>query len=337
MKQPGKTPKALVTGSAGFLGRHFSRELRSRGWDVYGVDPSGAQEERPGAYSGDSGITKWQHSLYWKSDAIDLFSSGVRMRFDLVVHAAAVEPHRVAIDGTNMNFAKNLQLDSAMFDWAVRTGQRRVLYLSSSAVYPAAYQTQYSFRRYESISRLRETDTQTALAPFDNYGWGKLMGERMAKDAREAGLAVTVVRPFSGYGEDQTTDFPFPAIASRAVAGDLSVWGPPGQTRDWIHVEDVVRGALAIVDSGTTDPVNLCTGEGTEMGDLARAFFQRAHWDGKLWRELDREPIYDESKPTGVFYRVGDPTRMSQYYTPQVSLEEGVERMVHRLTEEDHD
>jgi hypothetical protein len=38
------------------------------------------------------------------------------------------------------------------------------------------------------------------------------------------------------------------------------------------------------------------------------------------------QPTYDESKPTGVFYRVGDPGLMNEYYTAKISLEEGIQR-----------
>lgn len=292
---------ALVTGSAGFIGRHMTRELESRGYLVWGVDLPGY-------------------------DAHSLFRETIQ-RYDLVVHCAFHVGGRAAIDGVNTNFLKNLQLDSAMFEWAVRTKQKRVLYFSSSAAYPVGMQSEEAVR--EGYARpLKEVDCPPMSSwgdfnwlPDSNYGWAKLTGERMAQDARLSGLPVTVVRPFSGYGEDQSLDYPFPSIVQRAKTGDLSVWGPPGQTRDWIHVDDVVRGALSVVESGTEDPVNLCTGVGTEIGELAQMISVAAGW-----YPGEHEPTYLTDKPTGVFYRVGDPTRMLQYYTPTVSLKEGIRR-----------
>lgn len=301
---------ALVTGSAGFIGRHMVRELEERGWDVVGVDVQG--------------------DLLRPHDAHDVFRFSEKI-FDLVVHCAYHVGGRAGIDGQNMNFAKNLQLDSAMFNWAVRTGQRRVLYFSSCAAYPAVHQAQVWARRlYEDLICLdlpEQWDECLPAAPHDNYGWAKLMGERMAADARRNGVPVTVVRPFSGYGEDQSMDYPFPAIVARAREGDLTVWGPPGQTRDWIHVEDVARGALAVVESETEDPVNLCTGVGTEMGELARSI-QTQYYFGLTQSEFTNvgKVTYLEDKPYGTFYRVGDPMRLHQYYTPQISLEEGIRR-----------
>lgn len=315
------TKTALVTGSAGFIGRNMVRELVSQGYEVMGCDlPEGWAKSPP-------------TTSFYAGDARDLFRHETLV-FDLVVHAAYHVGGRAAIDGVNTNFAKNLQLDSAMFEWAVRTKQTRVLYFSSSAVYPKYLQMPCPLHGddcQESYGPLREDMASPVLGsavwtppePGDNYGFAKLTGERLAENARWNGLPVSVVRPFSGYGEDQSLDYPFPSIVERARAGDLSVWGPPGQCRDWIHVDDVVKGALAVVESETTDPVNLCTGVATEMGELMLIAERQAmtFCDDDL-----PEVTYLEDKPTGVFYRVGDPARFNQYYAPKISLEEGIRR-----------
>lgn len=280
-----------MTGAAGFLGRHFVAELQGRGYQVARCDVT----------------------LGW--DALDLFRD--EDRFDLVVHAAAREPHRAAIDGKPAGHVYNQLLDAAMFDWAIRTGQGRVLYLSSSAAYPVVYQGS------KSLYRLREshiTEFGRIGEPDSAYGWTKLTGERMAASARAAGVPVTVVRPFSGYGEDQGTDWPFGAFLARARAGadPFEIWGDGGQVRDWIHVDDVVRGALAVVDAGTDEPVNLCTGIGTSCGDLAAMVTEAAGYSPEFQPQGD--------KPAGVAYRVGDPARLHRYYTPKVSLAEGIAR-----------
>lgn len=313
--------KALVTGSGGFLGRHFSRELRRRRWEVTGCDPIHPDTSAWEALTGPGGT--YVHPY---RDAFAAFADDVH--YDLVVHCAAAEPHRVAIDGKPMLLAANLQLDAAVFEWAVRTGTR-VLYISSSAAYPVGFQagnTPYRLQeddadpnRPVSSELLGVLGQWGSLQPDANYGWTKLTGERMAAAANEADVPTHVVRPFSGYGEDQSLLFPFPAIVDRARRGDLTVWGPPGQTRDWIHVSDLVAGALAVVDAGDTRPVNLCTGVGTEMGDLARMVAEPTGHGGY-------EVRYQPDKPTGVMYRVGDPTRMNEHYTAKVSLEEGIAR-----------
>lgn len=302
---------ALVTGADGFVGRHISAELQRRGWQVHKVE-----------------ITRGESF----ADYLALDEAWSSAPYDLVVHCAYHVGGRAAIDGRNMNLAANLSLDAALFDWAVRTGQGRVLYFSSSAAYPVWMQRKDVvqdplFQSYGGVPRrLAEDDVHLddISTPDADYGYAKLTGERLARSARKNGLAVTVVRPFSGYGEDQSVDYPFPAIVKRAQAGDLTVWGPPGQTRDWIHISDVCAGALAVCEAEYDGPVNLCTGVGTEMGELAMMAWRTAECPRAGW--IDAYPQYDPSKPTGVFYRVGDPTLMETFYTPKVSLEEGIAR-----------
>lgn len=279
-------------------------ELRRREWDVVPCDIATRYRDHVGPLPFD--------------DALNRFRDDATTHYDLVVHAAASSPHRAAIDQEPVHMARNLQLDAGLFDWAVRTGQGRVVYLSSSAAYPIRWQKAGSEQR----GPLAEEDINlySAAEPDAAYGWTKLTGERLAAAARAAGQAVTVVRPFSGYGTDQTEDFPFRALVERARRREdpFTIWGDGGQVRDWIHIDDVVAGILAVVESGTDEPVNLCTGVGTSMVDLARMACTAVGYEPEFEFRLDR--------PAGVAYRVGEPTRLHQYYTPQISLEVGVKR-----------
>jgi nucleoside-diphosphate-sugar epimerase len=288
--------KALVTGASGFVGRHMADELSRRGYQVTTCD------------------------LARHSDALDVFRN-IDEFYSLVVHAAASAPHRAAIDGQPQHFARNVQLDAAMFDWAVRTGQGRVLYLSSSAAYPVIYQGKGGVPLREDM-----LDPGYVEDPDGNYGWTKLTGERLAAEARKTGLPVTVVRPFSGYGEDQSEHFPFRAITERVRRREdpLTIWGDGTQVRDWIHIDDVIAGALAVVqaqavrEADPAEPVNLCTGAGTSMLELAMLACAQVKHGATVTALTDM--------PAGVAYRVGDPDRLHRYYTPVITLAEGVER-----------
>jgi nucleoside-diphosphate-sugar epimerase len=191
------------------------------------------------------------------------------------------------------------------------------VYLSSSAVYPLEYQRRGAYHEplYEGM-----VDLADAAEPDAAYGWTKLTGERLAADARRAGIDVTVVRPFSGYGGDQSRHFPFRAILDRVRQREnpLTVWGDGSQLRDWIHIDDVVAGMLAVAESGTDKPVNLCTGIGTSMFELALIAARLAG---------HHAPVASlPGKPEGVAYRVGDPALLHSIYRPEITLEEGVSR-----------
>lgn len=269
------------------------------GWDVSAFDlrPSGV----PGVRYGDARA----------------FFSTTSARYDLVVHAAAVEPHRSAIDNSPLTVgAGNLELDAAMFQWAARTKPGRIVYLSSSAAYPVALQDQAAW------GRLRENDVDHADPALADamYGHLKLMGEQLAAAYRQQGGTVTVVRPFSGYGEDQDDRFPFGAFRARALRRDdpFEVWGDGEQVRDWVHVDDVVGAILACYEHGIDGPVNLCTGRPTSFNELATLFMVASGYCPQIKHITDA--------PRGVAYRVGDPTLLNTFYECRVSIEEGVRR-----------
>lgn len=302
--------RALVTGSAGLVGRNMVAELEARGYYVQGWDIADGIDANEG----------FAYGLRWNAG------------FDLLVHCAYHVGGRAAIDGVNTNFAKNLELDARMFRFALENDVRRVLYFSSSAAYPVALQEKSFIEEmlsYDVDVRLSEDDIclDASDLPDANYGWAKLTGERLAADARRNGLAVTVVRPASGCSADQDDTYPFVALAKRVVAKQrpLVVWGGE-QYRDFIDISDVVKGSLAIVDSETTDPVNICQGRATSMTELVQMMWFEAH--GSL-DELEIQ--FDASRPMGVYYRVLDSSRFNQYYRPHKSLEVMVSEVVQRL------
>lgn len=284
--------KVLITGAAGFIGRHLAAALDGEGHDVIRVD------------------------TVWRSDALTLFRHG-SARFDLVAHCAAVAPHRSAIDSTPLTVGAGcLELDAAMFRWALRTKPGRVIYFSSSAAYPVALQKPgMAVRLREDHISLDRPEQPDAI-----YGWLKLTGEQLARHYRKQGGAVTVLRPFSGYGEDQGPSFPFGAFQERAQRREdpFTIWGDGSQVRDWIHVSDVVAAALAAAREGVDGPVNLGTGVATSMTDLAAEFCRQAGY----------KPAFDyrTDAPAGVAYRVCDPGLLESFCTPKVSVEEGVRR-----------
>ncbi len=280
----------LVTGSAGFVGRYMCKELEARGAEVYTLD------------------------LKTEGD-MQLILPQIDKRFDLVIHLAYHVGGRRAIDGSPMNLAANTTLDAVLFDWALRTRQKQVLYFSSSAAYPIKLQNG------KRPVLLKEIDIEfgNASEPDANYGWAKLTGERMAYAAMASGLPVHIVRPFSGYATDQDLDYPFPSLVKRVKERNkkIEVWGSADQTRDWIHITDVVRGSLAVVEAEPGTPVNLCTGIPTSMSNLVRM----------MCREIGHKPDIEVLKdmPMGVMHRVGDPALFFRIYNPHVSIEESVQ------------
>lgn len=283
--------KVLVTGSAGFVGRHLLARLAEQhpGADVHTVDIA--------------------HGV----DARDFFRRD-DTHYDLVLHLAAVVGGRVQIEGDPLSLAVDLAIDAEMFGWATRTRPGKVVYFSSSAAYPTALQgLGDAYQLWEDA-----IDLAAIASPDHLYGWAKLTGEVLAGHARRAGLDVLVVRPFSGYGPDQDPAYPFPAFIARAARREepFDIWGDGQQVRDFIHIDDICRAVLAAVEQGIAGPINLGTGRATSFDELAWLVTQTAGY----------EPRFQHlpGQPTGVQYRVADPTRMLGCYQPTITLEQGI-------------
>jgi nucleoside-diphosphate-sugar epimerase len=240
------------------------------------------------------------------------------MAFDLVIHCAAVVGGRATIDGEPLRLmAEDLSIDAGLFRWALRARPGRIVYFSSSAAYPA-----YMQHGDQSVGRRMDEDThRVEMSCADaTYGAVKVVGERLAREANAAGIRTHVFRPFSGYGTDQSLDYPFPSFIRRAAQREtpFDVWGSGDSARDWIHIDDIVGAVLAAIDNDVLGPINLCTGRATTFDQLAAMCMDRAGYTAPI-RHLD-------DAPRGVHWRVGDPTRMHEFYRPRVTLEEGIAR-----------
>jgi nucleoside-diphosphate-sugar epimerase len=285
--------KILITGSEGFIGRHFAKHYSSHELDLVDIKSG--------------------------NDCRDLFRLSDKV-YDLVIHCAANVGGRVRIDGDPLAVAENLAIDSDMFRWAVRTKQKKIIFFSSSAAYPIHLQ-KASAKTQRKLSEI-DLDLSNNLLGFPDqtYGWAKLTGEYLASFARSEGIDVYVFRPFSGYGPDQDMDYPFPSFINRAVnySGEFEIWGDGTASRDFIHVDDIVKAVLAVLEANYQEPVNLATGRCTSFNELALLCCRIAGIP---------EPnlVHDLSKPTGAWHRVGEPTRMLKFHSPSISLEEGIE------------
>jgi len=129
-------------------------------------------------------------------------------------------------------------------------------------------------------------------------------------------------RPFSGYGEDQDKTYPFPSICKRALenrgASQLQVWGSGQQMRDFIHIEDCVKGVLATKDQIRNGAaVNLSTGVFTTFIALATRAAQLIGYAPEVTGMSE--------KPEGVFARGGDTALQRRLgFIPTVTLDAGI-------------
>lgn len=304
--------KVLITGSAGFVGRHLVRHHLDAGDEVLGCDPANNGEHFNAAYSDCRAL--------FIGDPMSLNVHNI----DRVYHCAANVGGRVGINERRLWQAEDMAMDALFFDWIVRAQPRQAVYFSSSAVYSREWQRPFpdNISLYENLVNAA---TYNPTHADELYGYMKAIGEHRAMLLEQSGCTTDlfIVRPFSGYGTDQDLDYPFPSFVLRAIehVDPFPVWGPLDSVRDWIHIDDIVLALQALCEDRALayQPVNLCTGQKTAMGDLAQLCAEHTGY---------YPDIVSRPGPVGVHSRYGNPALMHTFYTPRISIDEGVARAI---------
>jgi nucleoside-diphosphate-sugar epimerase len=232
----------LVTGAAGFTGRHLCTHLRECGYRVFGlveharVDPDDLV-----------------------ADLLDAPALGAAIRTaapDHVVHLAAIAfpGHAEAASIYRVNLTGTLTLLEAL----VREGfgRNRVLLPSTGTVYASS-----------ESGELVET---APLAPATHYAVSKLAMEHMARMYARS-LPITVVRPFNYTGPGQHEPYLIPKIvrhfAERAATIEL---GNVDVIRDFLDVRSVVDVYQRLLNTPAAagGTFNVCSGKGVAIRDL---------------------------------------------------------------------
>jgi len=314
--------KVLITGGAGFVGRHFARRFLEQGDDVHVVD---SLVEATGARAPEEGWPlfdprDFENFTFHQEDCRDYFKREQATDFDLALHLAAMVGGRLMIEENPLAVADDLAIDAAYWQWAKLAQPEKTICFSSSASYPIKFQREGDYRLL--TEDMIEFDSDIGM-PDMSYGWAKLTCEYLAQLAYEKhGLKSVSYRPFSGYGEDQDDSYPFPSICKRAIANQgadvLEVWGTGEQMRDFIHIEDCVDGVLSTMDTiDDGDAINLSTGRYTSFKQFAGIAAKACGYEPEV-RGLS-------TKPTGVFARGGDTTKQSKLgFEASTRFEDGV-------------
>lgn len=231
----------VVTGAAGFIGRHVVARLRALGYRVVGVD------RRPwlpvaGETAMVADLTRAPRSV---REAL--------RRADGVIHLAGRPGVRDSSPGT----ARRRYLDNVVAGQVVcRTTplDRPLVVVSSSSVYGGA---QVPVGGTEP----RPSHEDDPPRPLGGYATSKLALEAECDRRAAAGGRVTVLRPFTVAGEGQRPDMALSRwIEAARVGRPLVLLGGHDRCRDVTDVRDVADGLVRAVERGAVGTINLGTG-----------------------------------------------------------------------------
>jgi UDP-glucose 4-epimerase len=258
MTSPKQT--VCITGGAGFIGSHLADAFVSRGDRVLILDDlsGGRRENVPAAAE--------LHVLDIRSPeaAALVREAGI----DLLVHHAAQMDVRRSVENPAFDAEVNILGSLNLVEAARRGGVRQVLFASTGG---AIYGEQDYF----------PADEQHPARPVSPYGVSKLSFERYLFYFHVAyGLDATCLRYANVYGERQNPHGEAGVVAiflSRLLAGQAPTINGEGlQTRDYVHVSDVVKANLLAAGRPGFHIYNVGTGVETSVVTLYRELARAA-------------------------------------------------------------
>lgn len=303
-----KDKNILVTGGTGLIGRPLVEMLVKHGANVTIVsldDPSRAP----------AGSKFVKADLREFSNCMDVCKGK-----DIVFQLAGVKgsPAMTAKQPASF-FVPTITFNTNVMEAARRNGVERYLFTSSVGVYSPA-------------DVFYEDDVwKTFPSPNDRFaGWAKRMGELQAEAYKiEYGWdKISIVRPANVYGPydnfDPKNAMVIPSLIKRAIDGEnpLTVWGDGSPIRDFIHAKDVARGMMLAVEKGINEPINLGSGTGITIKQIAET----------VAANIPGGPIpieWDITKPKGDAKRLMDMTRANSHgFKPEISIENGIKETI---------
>lgn len=249
----------LVTGGAGFIGSHLAEGFLADGHRVLVLDSlvTGRRENVP------AGATFLHRDLREPGLAEILRAE----RVDLVDHHAAQANVRISVDDPLVDASANILGSLALIQACRHAGVRRVLFASSGGT---VYGEQHAF----------PCDESHPARPVSPYGCAKLAVEHYLEAYAAIGeLDPVILRYANVYGarQDPKGEAGIVAIlAEKFLTGDTPrIFGDGEQTRDYVHVSDVVAANRALVGDWRPGTYNVGTGLETSLNDLYRLIAAR--------------------------------------------------------------
>ena len=304
----------LVTGAAGFIGSHLVEFLAHQGANVRAFVRYNSRND----YG-------WLEALEAAvADAVEIFRgdlvnpeavSRAVEGCETVFHLGALIPIPYSYVHPREYLSVNTTGTLNVLEAARRHGTQRLVHTSTSEVYGTA-------RRVP----IAEDHPLNAQSP---YAATKIAADQLALSYyRSFQTPVVVARPFNTFGPRQSARAVIPTIVAQALLRDRIEIGALDPTRDFVFVEDTVRGMVACASAADVegDVFNLGTGVEISVREVVETTFRL------LGRELPIDSSEQRRRPvlSEVERLLADPAaaRRALAWTPQIPFEDGLARTI---------
>jgi dTDP-L-rhamnose 4-epimerase len=342
--------RVLVTGGAGFIGSHLVRRLAEQGDEVVVLDSLEPQVHSGATPTFPRGVTFIHGSVEDRACA-EAALAGV----ESVVHLAAAVGVGQSMYEIERYVHVNTLATAAFLETLLATQPRptRLVVASSMSIYgegeyqcsehgavapPPRREEQLLERRWECLCPIcgleldpRPTRETKPLIPTSVYAVTKRDHEELCLVVGAAhGVACVALRFFNVYGSGQALSNPYTGVAaifsSRLLNGKPPLIFEDGrQSRDFIHVSDIVEGILKALESDVAvgGSFNLGTGRAVSIDEVAALLGSRLGAPA----EPERPATYRSGDIRHCF---ADPTRAREQlgFTAEVRLEDGIDELV---------
>ena len=276
----------LISGAAGFIGSHLAEFLLQQDHQITILDnlSNSSRESAP------------KQARLVVGDITDAtLVDELMATADGCFHLAAIGSVDLCKKDWKLAHQNNVFGTMVMFDAAAKHGVK-IVYASSSAVYG------------DSLDQpLMETQNP---APISTYGVGKLINEQYAKafyhehNLNSVGLRVfNVFEP--AYQTKDTSSMPVIAsfIQSLSRGESITIYGDGKQTRDFVHISDVVDAFLKAMEAKISYPeiVNVCSGKAEIILTIAYQLM-------KIFN-VDKPIHFKKARKSDVVHSVGSPEK----------------------------
>ncbi|MGE5508459.1 MAG: NAD-dependent epimerase/dehydratase family protein [Chitinophagales bacterium] len=293
--------RCVVTGGAGFIGSHLVDALVGRGDEVLVVDDLStgrAENLNPRA--------RFVHASVCSYEARRAI---MNFRPEVAFHLAA----QASVGRSTQDPAKDLEVNVAgTLNVAVACAKahaERLVFSSSAAVYGNPVSL--------PISESHPTE------PLSPYGLSKLTAEKYLGLLRlQHSLDTVVLRYANVYGPRQSAEGEAGVVAIFVERArherPIEVFGDGQQTRDFVHVSDVVAANLLAAERGAPGPLNISTGVATSVAALHELVAARS---GRAAKVVHRPP-----RPGDIRHSTLDNSRAREVlgWEPRMTLTAGI-------------